>query len=587
MSKTLDSRDFDWGLDAPKAEVVARHPVRIPFSQKFARGIRILVPNPSNVKGLRLIFCVFHHVLITSHTKLLAAGGPMKPFPIVAVQLFIEATRDTGYKSTGSAIAELVDNALEASAKHVDITIEQASIAGNANNLVVRVTDDGTGMTPAVLRLALQFGGTTRFGSRTATGRYGMGLPNGGLSQARRLEVFTWTNSSRVWSSYLDVDEIASNSMRVVPTPHIAQVSTRPRTRSGTMVVLSRCDRIDCDTPQALELKLLEEFGRIFRQALQNGRLIKVNGIQVRPLDPLFLAPGGNGTGAKLYGPPLEYKVRVPAFVKSRTSVSVVAVRFSELPIERWHHFSNEKKNDLGIAKNAGVSIVRAGREIDYGWYFMGTKRKENYDDWWRCEVAFSPELDELFGVTHSKQKINPTRLLSSIITPEIERIARELNSRVRRKYAIIKGEGVRSRTLNRLQARDHLLEPPSSLRESSTLNDKLPGLKLLRKRNDGVRGLRFAVTHNPEEHNLFFSAQLRDGFLSLNINECHPFYPSAYRQLASAGTTGQRQDALQYVLLLLISCARAECLVNGPRVREIMRRFHQIWSDALAAFLS
>ena len=88
-----------------------------------------------------------------------------------------------------------------------------------AGNSIIRVTDDGTGMTPAVLRLALQFGGTTRFGSRVATGRYGMGLPNGGLSQARRLEVFTWTDSSRVWSSYLDVDEIATNSMRAVPTP--------------------------------------------------------------------------------------------------------------------------------------------------------------------------------------------------------------------------------------------------------------------------------------------------------------------------------------------------------------------------------
>ena len=54
----------------------------------------------------------------------------MKPFPIVAVQSFIEATRDTGYKSTGSAIAELVDNALEASAKHVNVTIEHAVNAG-------------------------------------------------------------------------------------------------------------------------------------------------------------------------------------------------------------------------------------------------------------------------------------------------------------------------------------------------------------------------------------------------------------------------------------------------------------------------
>lgn len=169
--------------------------------------------------------------------------------------------------------------------------------------------------------------------------------------------------------------------------------------------------------------------------------------MQARTSDHLI----SRSPGAKLYGPPLEYKLRVPAFVKSRASVSVVSVRFSELPVERWHHFSNEKKNDLGIAKNAGVSIVRAGREIDYGWYFMGTKRKENYDDWWRCEVAFSPELDELFGVTHSKQKINPTRLLSSILTPEIERVARELNSRVRRKYASIKGESTRGSTLNRL----------------------------------------------------------------------------------------------------------------------------------------
>jgi hypothetical protein len=43
---------------------------------------------------------------------------------------------------------------------------------------------------------------------------------------------------------------------------------------------------------------------------------------------------------------------------------------------------SNEEKSSLGISKRAGVSILRGGREIDYGWHFMGSKRKENYDDW-------------------------------------------------------------------------------------------------------------------------------------------------------------------------------------------------------------
>ncbi len=59
---------------------------------------------------------------------------------------------------------------------------------------------------------------------------------------------------------------------------------------------------------------------------------------------------------------------------------------------------------------------MRAGREIDRGWYFMGGKRKENYDDWWRCEISFDPSLDELFGVTHSKQEIRPTEALTSIL---------------------------------------------------------------------------------------------------------------------------------------------------------------------------
>jgi hypothetical protein len=49
-------------------------------------------------------------------------------------------------------------------------------------------------------------------------------------------------------------------------------------------------------------------------------------------------------------------------------------------------------------------------REIDKGWYFMGKKRQENYDDWWRCEVRFPPAIDELFGVTHSKQGISPVQ---------------------------------------------------------------------------------------------------------------------------------------------------------------------------------
>lgn len=42
---------------------------------------------------------------------------------IIALDRFIQATRDSGYKGTVSAIAELVDNALEASARRIDIYV--------------------------------------------------------------------------------------------------------------------------------------------------------------------------------------------------------------------------------------------------------------------------------------------------------------------------------------------------------------------------------------------------------------------------------------------------------------------------------
>ena len=57
------------------------------------------------------------------------------------------------------------------------------------------------------------------------------------------------------------------------------------------------------------------------------------------------------------------------------------------------------------------------------GGVFMGGKRKENYDDWWRWEIRFEPELDEEFGVTHTKQGIRPSEKLRSSAHSRVEKI--------------------------------------------------------------------------------------------------------------------------------------------------------------------
>jgi hypothetical protein len=83
-----------------------------------------------------------------------AAGFPASSpddWSIVALSTFIHATRDSGYKATSHAVAELVDNAIQAAAKRVAITITQAP-SDDRYPMEIRVIDNGVGMSRANLR---------------------------------------------------------------------------------------------------------------------------------------------------------------------------------------------------------------------------------------------------------------------------------------------------------------------------------------------------------------------------------------------------------------------------------------------------
>src|SRR5262249_41377853 len=154
---------------------------------------------------------------------------------VIALDRFIQATRDSGYKGTGSAIAELVDNALEAGAREIRINIYDDP---QTNALRVDVLDNGSGMDPVTLQQALRFGGSTRFGSRSGMGRYGMGLPNSSVSQAQRVEVTTWQEPSFSYTTYLDVNEIASGGLTSIPRPErqpLPKVAIENKFPSGTI----------------------------------------------------------------------------------------------------------------------------------------------------------------------------------------------------------------------------------------------------------------------------------------------------------------------------------------------------------------
>lgn len=500
-------------------------------------------------------------------------------FDIIALHRFIEATRDAGYKSISSALAEIIDNSIEAGADKIEIAFDKSE----SGELTVMISDNGCGMKPSVLRSALQYGGSTRFNSRLDMGRFGMGLPNSSLSQAKRVEVITWRKPTSVWRSYLDVDEIASGALKSVPAP---QRTNRKfaKTESGTIVVWTKCDRIEFKNEKSFLSKIRKVLGRIFRKHIWEGKEIVVGGESVRPIDPMFLSSADLGNAVP-FGPPLEYKISVP---DARNKTSTVKVQFVELPIEKWYVLSNDQKQARGISKRAGVSIVRAGREIDSGWFFMGKKRKENYDDWWRAEISFEPELDELFGVTNTKQGIRPQEFLNDILSPDIEPIAHALNGRVRSRYAAVKARLERTNAEKIAARRDHLLEPPekTQIRSEDLMLYGLHSNPIrFNEKNNLIRGLNYRIETKSISDKSFFVPVLGEQEIIVLLNEDHPFNQCVYSPFVrlsnqNAGIT------LQHLELLLLAAARAECTVSPTDKLSVIKTLREEWGKVLATFL-
>ncbi len=280
---------------------------------------------------------------------------------------------------------------------------------------------------------------------------------------------------------------------------------------------------------------------------------------------------GSNPRGAAPYGPPLSYNVHT---VSSKKSKSAIKVTFTLLPIEQWHGLSNEEKNSASISKGAGVTVVRAGREIDYGWYFMGSKRRENYDDWWRCEVSFTPDLDELFGVTHTKQKINPTESLNGILSPDMERIARDLNAEVRRRYMAVRDKERTFRSETVAEERDHLMQPLN-------LRAMMRSEKI--KRN-GSR-LRYTIEEAEGDGLSFYAPSLVRDRLKLALNRDHSFFKKVYQPLLESQGMASRVE-LQHLQLLLLAAGRAECALKSKKEKESVQKLRNVWSNTLTAFL-
>lgn len=340
--------------------------------------------------------------------------------------------RSSGYRDTAHAIAELIDNSIQAG-DGVNPRTEVEVLCVDRYRTVnmrkrrqldeIAVYDNACGMDPKTLRDALQFGNGTRLerANQKGIGKFGMGLPNASISQCSKLDVWSW-QGGKCYHTFLDIEQIEKGKLKEVPEPKSSAIPERwrniirdPIGEHGTLVVWSQLDRVTWKGSKALLENSEFLVGRIYRYFIDGGKarirlaafeetegdLEKRYDSDARANDPLYLMRNTCAPAPYDKEPAFDLVGEMPIEVGYGSESHKILLRYSVARPQPRQQGGNTK---IGIdtARNQGVSVVRALRELEMNKTF--DSRSDPRDRWWGIEVQFDPDLDDVFGVTNNKQ---------------------------------------------------------------------------------------------------------------------------------------------------------------------------------------
>lgn len=375
---------------------------------------------------------------------------------IYPAHLALKAMQDTPYETPAHALAELIDNSVQAGEDtgrktKIDIIGIQQRVSNRRRIDSIAVLDNGCGMDKNTLWGALQFGQGVNLDAATRNnmGKYGMGLPTASINQAKKVDVWSW-QGSKCYHAFLDIRKVIEEQQNYFPEPTKSavpegwlKISGAKLGKSGTLV---RWSHMNLNQWALLETffkhseKIIGRTHRHFLTRDTDAVQIKFTAFEqqtdeswktklypedtkgiCRPNDPLYLmdplktsapSPTAGNIIAKplqgwkekdrpfnLYGDPDVIKINGYDVVIT-SSVVNKAVRLGHL--QQKTPFSTHAKH------NQGISIVREDRELTKnGSWFGGDPWTER---WWSIEIKFPNQLDAVFGVDNTKQRADRIR---------------------------------------------------------------------------------------------------------------------------------------------------------------------------------
>jgi hypothetical protein len=371
-------------------------------------------------------------------------------FGLVMTQAFLKGIRDIGYKSTATALFEDFDNSIQAGAENIHLLFDfDKGKSGKSNPDRIAIIDDGHGMSKEMIRIAVLWGGSDRLDDRQGMGKYGYGLPSSCVSIGQRYTVISKREDMKDWYAVtIDIEEIGKHSPEYIDakTGRVVAPEAKPapipdfiakylkakkvNLTNGTIVLIDRIDRLTKSSFKPLKSFLSLETGVTYRNYLRSTNIF-IDGEPVEPVDPLFITEGYrfyDESDAKAEALP-SLEIKVPNSTDPK-KIGTVKFRFSVLPygffdvkdsndefdeeeneVDGDEIINDQKKKDkskrLTVRKNNnGIIFLRKGRQIDVVDSKIPWTKIQNNDRYWSVEVDFSPELDEEFSITTSKQQI-------------------------------------------------------------------------------------------------------------------------------------------------------------------------------------
>lgn len=541
---------------------------------------------------------------------------------------FVRGMRDIGYKSTAFALAELVDNSIQAGAGKIDVVF---GFDDGAKPTQMAIIDDGHGMEPKMVRASLVWGAGTRADNTDGFGKYGYGLPSASISQCFRVTVFSKTVDGEWSSAYLDIDEIRRGDWTVgnriqmpeekqeTPPKFVVDYLKKARRwedfEHGTVVIWDRLDgnRIDRRRREELRNTLVTNLGVIYRNHLTVTPMT-VDGADVEPCDPLFLTEG-----FRFYDLDVDRAIELPPAkipVKDKKTEEVLGtmnVRFARMPATffrkpEFKHTNKPSKTNMNdrleIADaNNGVIFLRNGRQIDV----LRPPRRlgkinATTDRLWAVEVDFDAALDDFFSITTSKQQVTPDDRIWDMLADkanlfkvigemrsayekEAKRVATEAEQAKNAKRASVEAieEAAKFRTTRTPEdSPQRQVEAQNNLDQEAERRTGKSGLSSAAVEQELVAG-REGITNIVETEEMpgapFFRCVQEGGTRVLYLNVAHPFYTDLYR---GPGASPRLRAGLE-VLLWTLGNAEVDADPDSDRRRFYGRERASVWTPHLA----